>query len=369
MPWIRPTLTGLQAQARSDITTANLPTLSGQILPKSVLGVLADSIAGLSFLHFGFIDYCAKQSVPWSADGEFLSAWAALRGVLRNPDTAATGAVQFTGVESSVMPAGTVVQRSDGWHYALNADLTITGGTGTAPITAVETGAAGNADVGTTLTLTTNIIGITRPGTASQPIVGGTDIETDDSLRTRMLLAYSSTPTGGSSADYVIWARQVAGVTRAWAMSPGGGYVTVWTMWDVVNVEYDGFPQGTNGASQYEPRYAPATGQQLLVADHIFGLRPVTALVISAAPQAQPVNLTIADLDPPTQAMRDQITTAVETQFVRIGNPLGMIVYQSQISEAILAVPGLNRFDLTMPDEVAIAVGYLPTLGTITYTE
>lgn len=328
--------------------------------------MLSDSIAGLSFLHYGLIDWCSRQSTPWGADGEYLSAWAALKGVLRNAATAATGSVQFTGVENSLIPAGTAVQRSDGWQYTLDSDLTIVGGSGTAPITASDFGAAGNANAGTLLTLTGSVSGITRPGTSSD-LVGGADTETDDSLRSRSLLAYSSLATGGSAADYTIWARQVAGVTRAWAMSPGGGYVTVWTMWDVVNQSTGGFPIGTDGASQYETRYPTAAGQQLLVADHLFGLRPVTALVVSGAPKAQPINMTIADLDPNTQVIRDQIQQALIAQFLRVGSPLGMTLYQSSISEAILSVPAVKHFDLTVPDEIAIAVGSLPTVGTITY--
>lgn len=370
MPFTRPSLTGLQEQAVTDILNANLPGIYGELLPQSVLRALAYAIAGMAWGHYAYLDWIAKQSTPFTANSaEYIEAWSALKGVLRNPATSATGSVTFTGTAGLVAPQGTLVQRSDGVQYSLDNDITIAaGGTGTGTITAVSTGAITNAPQNTPLYLVTAITGIKSAATASAPLVGGADLESDSALQSRMLETWAAQPTGGSASDYRLWSLQVPGCTRAWATSQALGQVTVFTMWDVVNSATGGFPIGQDGASSYETRYPIAGGQQLLCADHIFPLRPVTALVISVAPKPQAINLTIADLDPNTQAMQTAIAASITQALTNLGSPLGQTIYQSDISQAILAVPGVNHFDMTIPDEIAIAFGYLPTLGTITYT-
>ena len=59
-------------------------------------------------------------------------------------------------------------------------------------------------------------------------VTGGTDAETDDQLRARILHRIQNPPMGGAQADYVTWALAVPGVTRAWAASEQGiGTMTV----------------------------------------------------------------------------------------------------------------------------------------------
>ncbi|WP_410923633.1 baseplate J/gp47 family protein, partial [Pseudomonas sp. SIMBA_041] len=77
-------------------------------------------------------------------------------------------------------------------------------------------GSAGNADVGTVVSLSETVDGIQQGGAITATVQSGADIETNDELRSRMLDAYQSTPQGGDEEDYVQWARAVAGVTRAW---------------------------------------------------------------------------------------------------------------------------------------------------------
>ena len=60
-------------------------------------------------------------------------------------------------------------------------------------------------------------------------------------------------------------------------------------MMDEANAGNGGFPDGTNGVSQYEPRDVAASGNQLEVADYIYPVQPVTAVVHAVAPTPQPI--------------------------------------------------------------------------------
>lgn len=379
MPWSRPPLAQLQTQAIQDITSG----LTGGValLRRSILRVLAYAQAGLAALHYGFLDWISRQAIPVTATDEFLYSWGALKNVFPKPATPATGTATFTGSGGSIV-AGTQMTRADGVAYLALATGVIAFGTTSFPVRAVDPGAAGNSDSGTALTLATAIPGINSTGTTTA-LTGGTDPETADAFRARMLLAYQAPPQGGALADYLEWALAVPGVTRAWIKPDGAGpgSVVIYPMLDVANVGDDGFPQGTDGGATLETRVPAATGDQLTVADALYTERPVTALVYVAAPVAYPVDVEIDGLGAISSETQDAIAAALQGMFslsAAVGGtafpaPVSGLangkVAPSQIDAAIQSVPGLKPYTLVAPAAVVTApTGQLPTLGNIVYT-
>lgn len=375
MPYQRPTLGTLIDQAEADVIAS-----AGNLLPIDVLTLLAQDQAGLANLHFGHIDRVALECTPWSAIYT-LEAWAALRRVPRISAAAATGTATFTGTNGVAISSGLTVTRSDGRVYTVTVGATVASGTATVTIADNTAGAAGNTAVGTPLTLGSAPSGVNAAGVAAAAITGGADAETDDSLRTRMLAVYASPPQGGAVSDYVEWAMQVPGVTRAWCTPLGGGdgTVYVYTMFDVTEAAFGGFPQGTDGVASAASGTA-ATGDQLTVANYIYPLRPVTATVYSKAPVAYPVNFRITDVLPNTTAMQTAITAALAAAFARSASPTGTTwpittpgtangtLYMSTFTAALDAVPGLQRYTLVTPNSAVVAPsGDIPTLGTMTW--
>lgn len=350
----------------SDVAEANLPGV-GWFLPKAVLRYVAYGFSGLSLELYDYLDWISKQAIPYTAEGEFLEGWANLKGVFRKAATPAFGNVQLTGTIGTTIPNGTIVQRGDGLQYSTISIATNTAGTVAISIRAIDSGSIGNADTGITLTLASPIAGMNSTGVASTALTGGTDIETDASLQARMIQAYSNPPQGGALSDYVTWALEVPGVTRAWSSAggAGAGSVTVYTMFDLN--AFGGFPQGTNGGATDETRIAPATLDLLTVADFLYPLRPATALVYSVAPVAASQNLTITNLSPNTSDIQTAITAALSDLFMTKGSPLGSTIYPSDIGDAIASVPGVLRFYCTT-GLITTTTGQLPTLGTITFS-
>jgi uncharacterized phage protein gp47/JayE len=390
MPFSRPTLSDLRAQVLADIKVG-LPG-TDSLLRFSNLNVLGISNAGLAHLHYGYLDYIALQSTPYTATDEFLEAWAALKGIYREPAVAATCAsATWPGQAGAVLPVGTLLARGDGYVYKTTANGTVgSGGTVTVPVIAVlpaidpvnnptGQGALGNSPAGTSLTLQSPIAGIQSTGTAGVAIVGGADVELDDSLRARMLFAYQNPVSGGSASDYVAWALAVPGVTRAWCAPSGFGLgtVVVYFMMDQAEAANGGFPQGTNGVSQYDrgpgttgPRGIVATGDQLIMADAIIYEQPVTPLVYACAPAKNTVAFSITGLAGAGAATRTAIESAINSVFLAQGQPLaGSVVDLSSINAAIAAIAGTAGFVITSPAaNIPNATGQLPVRGTVSYS-
>jgi uncharacterized phage protein gp47/JayE len=374
-------LTGLRQLALQDIAAGTLTGIDA-FLRNAILPKLAWVVAGFAQLHYGFLDWCFRQATPFTATAEFLEAWAALKGVVREPATFATGTASFVASNNVPVPAGTSITRSDNFAYVSTAPGTASGNTVLVPIIATTSGAAGNAGAGVTLTLSTPIAGINSTGTAAGAIVNGADAELDQSLRQRMLAAYQAPPHGGARADYPQWARAVPGVSRAWVtpLGMGAGTVVVYIMLDLAEAAFGGFPQGTNGVAANDVRGPAATGDQLTVANAIYQVQPVQALVYLVAPAPQPIPFTIANLGANnTPAMQAAIQAALTDMFLRLGNVGGSVnpatggawgtIDESDWNAGISAIPGMGQFTVTAPVAPIVAsVGSLPVLGPCSFS-
>ncbi|WP_288935500.1 baseplate J/gp47 family protein [uncultured Sphingomonas sp.] len=379
MTFARPTLDDLRKQSQADLQSA-LPGADA-LLRYSNLSILANILAGLATGHYGYLDYIARQATPFTAIGEMLEGWAGLKGVTRKPATAATGAVTFTGTVGTTIPTGTSVLRGDGYAYATSVDATVgVGGTVLAPISAVTAGTAGNAIDGSAFALTSGVSGIAAAGTATGPVTGGAEVESDDSLRSRMLLAYASPPQGGSASDYRQWALAVPGVTRAW-VAPGGmgpSTVVLYFMMDDAQASHGGYPQGTNGVAAAEARDIAATGDQLTVANAIFLRQPVTPIIYAVSPRANQLGFTIAGLVGASATLKGAIASAITRALLASAVP-GGVTNMSTVEAAIAAVNGSAGFVITSVTASAGTVtpgaagnivsnaGCLPALGGISW--
>ncbi|MGY2158626.1 baseplate J/gp47 family protein [Pseudomonas tolaasii] len=376
MPFTRPTLSDLRARVAADITSG-LPTADG-LLRFSNLQITGKAVAGLAHLNYGYLDWIAKQGVPYTSSGEYLEAWAALKKVYRKTPTKAVGSVSFRGTPGVTVDAGTQVVRGDSATYPSLATAQVAAdGTVVLQVKADVAGEAGNTPVGSLMTLGASIDGVQSTGAVTAAITGGADQESEESLYGRMLEAYQSAPNGGSNSDYPMWARLVPGVTRAW-VAPNGfgtGTVVVYAMLDEANAAQGGFPQGTNGISPSDNRVTSgnlAAGDQLIIANTIYPLQPVTAMVYVCAPIASPVPFTITGLTGATLATRAAVAAAISGVLLEQGAPLanGSFVGLSDIDSAVTAIAATKGFVITSPAaNIPNKLGQMPTLGTITWAQ
>jgi uncharacterized phage protein gp47/JayE len=346
----RPTLTQLIDRQAADIES-RLPGADAR-LRRSNLGVLAKVLAGSVHGLYGALDYYSRQVIVDTADAEYLERWAAVWGVTRKVAAAASGPVTFTGLAGLVVPAATVLRRADGLEYLLAGDVTLTGGSGTGTVSASTPGAASNAVAGQVLPFLSPVAGVSSNTTvAAGGLVGGSDAESDDSLRARLLARIKSPAQGGSANDYVTWALEVAGVTRAWVYPQelGLGTVSVRFMRD-----------------NDTPSAIPDAGEVAAVQAYIDARRPVTAVVTVVAPVAVPLNFTI-QLTPNTVAARAAVEAELVDLVRREATPGGTLLI-SRIREAISLAVGESDHVLTAPAaNVVRATGEISTFGVITW--
>ena len=370
MAFQRPTLQQIKDRIESDFKSGlGLQT----ILRRSFLKVIANAFAGVSHTLHGHIqDFAGKQLFIDTADDEFLLRWAEIYGLSQGEATFAEINIEITGAESSVVPAGTLYQRSDGFQYELKDEVTIpASGTIAGVIVATqvndsENGIDGNIDDGSTVTLTSPLAGVNSDALVTSTAVEGEDQETIEELRTRLLQRIQNPPSGGTVADYIGFALEVTGVTRAWVLPNNRGPGTV----DVTFVE-DG-----------EDPIIPSPAKVDEVQDNVDLKKPVTADSIVFAPNDSPLDFEIA-IKPNTQDVRDAVTTeladlifreaqvrnAVDPDQVGEGVQFDGVIPLSKITEAISVAQGEEDHVLISPTSSPQAVeGGLLTPGTITFT-
>lgn len=381
MPFKRPTLTDLRAQNQSYIETQ----LSGvgKLLRFSNMRVLSDVVSGMAHLHYGYLDYIALQATPATATDEYLAAWGALKSVYRKSASASICAqVTFTGEAGSVIPAGLVLTRSDNYQYTIDKIVTIgSDGKGTGSVTAVLIdpkqdatggGVSGNTQAGTRLTLESPPLGVDSTVIMNVSATGGSDIESESSFRERILFAYQNISNGGSKSDFIKWARAVPGVTRAWCVRRivGAGTVGVYVMTDTSNVNDDGFPSGSDGISSKEGwGSTKATGTQGVVADYIYDLQPVTALVFVCSPIKKKVNFEFKGLKDASDDLKEKIRQAINSVFFDVDQLDGSgVILLSELNYALSNITGSAGYIMNQPsNNIQLGIGELPIIGDIQY--
>jgi uncharacterized phage protein gp47/JayE len=349
MAFDRPTLAEIVDRIENDFISRL--DLSGAVLRRSMVAVLSRVLAGAAHMLHGHLDYLSKQLFPDESEADFLARQGSLFGVTKNPATFATGTVTLTGTNGVVVPAATVLLRSDGQEYKTAADVTIASGTATASVTASLAGSVGTLTTGVVLTLESPISGVTASATVATSTVDGTDQESDDDYRARVLDRMRSPPHGGASADYLAWAREVSGVTRAWVYPLGLGVGTV-----LVRFMRD---------NDLDP--IPDSGEVAAVQTYINTLRPVTATVTVSAPTAAPLAFNI-HLVPDTTATRAAVTAEL-TDLLRRDAAPGSTILISAIRTAIGSANGVTDYTLSSPaSDVTHTAGQIATMGAITWS-
>lgn len=365
MPFSIPSRADLQQQiladAKARITGADTS------LRRSTIRIIAFLLAGGLWFVYRFIAWLAKQLFVDSAEGAYLERRLAAYGIVRLGPTLAAGNVIFSGTVGFDIPINTELETSDGTvQFATQADATVGGGgTVTVAIEALIPGSAGNALAGAPLNLTTAIAGIQPVANVdSSGLSGGTDAETDASLRTRGQARIQKPPQGGAGPDYVAWAKLVAGVTRVWVYPLNRGAGTV----DIMFV-MDGRTSNI-----------PLSGDIANVQASINTFRPVTADALALAPTADTLTVTITNLVPNTSDMQAAIQAqllafarTVPAGSATIGDGVttavpGGSMLNEQIVGAIRAA-GPTGFDLTAPTgDTTFALGHVPGVWTVTIT-
>jgi uncharacterized phage protein gp47/JayE len=362
MPWTTPQLRDVRALVRDSIHSS-LPG-SDATVPNSVLRVLSDSQGALCHLTLQYIDWLSLQLLPDTAESEWLDRHGRIwlvnadgsRG--RKLPTLAGGTATFTGVGGTLVPQFTQLSLlgvSTTSYETLDAITLDANFPTAAPVRALDPGTTGNLLDGATLGVVGAPAGVDNIATVVT-MDGGTDIESDDDLRARVLFRIQQPPMGGDASDYVAWTLAVPGVTRAWCypQEMGIGTVTVRFMCDELRADNDGFPEQVDVDA---------------VTAYLDSVRPVTIKDFWAlSPLREPITVAIQDLVPDTPAIRAEIEVSLDNMLLAVGSP-GQTIYGAWKTAAIMNVPGVQSFRLAnYADDIMPSPGHLAVLDTIIYS-
>jgi uncharacterized phage protein gp47/JayE len=359
IPWTTPQLSEVRALVR-DAIRGRLPGADA-LVPNSVLRVVSDVQGALCHLTLQYVDWLALQLLPDTAETEWLDRHGDIW--LVNADgttgrklaTLAHGLVSFQGtVDGAVIPQYSRLTGGNVSYETMAVITTSVLNPTLGPVRAIDPGSIGNLPGGETLTFSPVIEGVAN-GAVIETLTGGTDDETDEQLRARILKRIQNPPMGGDKADYEVWALAVPGVTRAWC-SPqemGIGTVSVRFLMDDLRADDEGWPKPDDIVA---------------VANYIDSVRPVTVKDCwVGAPIKQFVNVEIRNLTPDTQEVRAEIEASLRDMLYFKAFP-GQEIYAAWINFAIMNAATIESYTLISDQDVLMqSPGHMAVLGTILY--
>ena len=239
--------------------------------------------------------------------------------------------------------------------------ITATASTASVDVKSVDFGIDVNADGGAIVKITNPIAGVnTNAIVQYEGLQGGTDLESDEDLRTRILFRYQNPVANFNVAAIITKATEVPGVTRVFVeeVTPALGEVTIYFVRD----NDDGI--------------IPTSSEVTDVKNKILEIKPANtsdSQVIVSAPTPVDVDFQFASLTPNTLTMKTAVINNL-TQFFRESTEIGVdvpkIAYDSAIYSTVDTETGdsVTAFTLTAPTgTISIGTGELAILGDVTF--
>lgn len=302
-------------------------------------------------------DWVLDQSFPQTAQGEYLDYHAQTRGMTRSPATRATGTLRFTApgavLSDCVIEKGTVAMTAEGVRFETTEDSTLLAGESAVdvPAQAVETGVSGNVIAGRIRLMSILPTGIAQC-TNEQPFTGGSDTESDESLRRRIMDSYKRLPNGANAAFYEQEALSFPTVAAARAVGRARGIGTV----DVYVATHSGTP---SGALLDEIAAALDKKREIAVDVEVLAPAPVTVDIAAELSVAAPYTF---------DEVCNSVREVLNDYFT--GERLGGDIHSAKLASLLYGAEGVENCHLLTPaEDLAVSATQLPVLGTVTLTE
>lgn len=302
-------------------------------------------------------EFVKRQAFPQTASGEYLDKHAATRAISRRAATKAGGTLVFSlkeALDSAVsIPLGTECMNASGTVFATTAAAEIAPGELSCEVSAcaAREGEAGNVVAGSIVLMRhapTGVSAVTNPAAFS----GGSDEESDEELRARVLASYRKLPNGANAAYYEALALSVPGVEKVVVLPRKRGRGTV----DVVFSASYGYPE----AELVEQVRSLIEECREICVDVSVSAPETTAVDVSAA-------LSIAsgyDFD----EVKTRAQDAIAAYFG--GSKLGESVYLAKIMSILMGVEGVENCLVSAPTaDIEGAAELLPVAGSISFSQ
>ncbi len=342
---------------------------STPLMFKAFNRVLAFALAGVFTILYKFGQWAIKQIFTITQDEDSLELKGDQYDIARKVAVAAELTAGYTGDNGTAIPVGKQFRgNSNGLLYSVQSALTIAGGVAAGNVLCLTSGEDSNLVNGSIITILQPIAGLDNQATITATVTEGEDQEAIEDYRARISEREKTPPQGGSLVDYVLWAKEVSGITRAFAwghreeatITEGHVYV---------------YPLNDGEASRI-PSAPKLTEVQEYIDDSTRAPMQVVIIVVPAMDEVV-FDIDVSALEPDTAAIQAAFATNVEEyllerepqQFV---DQLDVknVISRSGI-EAIYINSGAQSVTLTLSDggiveDTTLAFNELAILGTIT---
>ncbi|WP_374631822.1 baseplate J/gp47 family protein [Ferrovibrio sp.] len=362
MPFSRPDLDSIVERIKSELA-ARLPSEMLRYGPTQELG---KTIGGEVNELYGHLEWGFRQLFTHLSEAAELDRQADEYGLVRVAATTADGSAQFTGQPGSLIAAGTALRGPNGLEYFVVTDSALgsgVDGNGATSITvqALEAGSTGNLAEGSSLNLISPVAGVaTRAVVLAPGLAGGTEAESDDSLRQRVLDRKRLPPHGGNENDYVAWVKAaLPGVSHVWVAEGAMGLGSITIRFAMHSVRENGIP--TEDDVAVVEAYIKARDR-----------KPLGATVYVVAPIPVALDFSIA-ISPNTAAVRAAVQASLADLILREAAPgdangSGTLLI-SRLREAVSTAAGESDNAVSLPSADAVpGPGEIFVMGAITWT-
>ncbi len=293
-----------------------------------------------------YIPEILKLMFPQWATGDYLDYHAKTAGLERKSAGYATATLDIYGTAGTVIPAGTVFATAASGGTASIEFETLSvvtlddDGYASVIVQALVAGTDSNVDAGTITIMSEPIEGITSI-TNAEKASGGTEEESDDDLRERIMDANSSSDVSyvGNNADYKRWAESVTGIGTAIVVPEWDGAETV----KIVCLD-------SNGEAANETLLQAVYDYIMSPDDPYSRLAPPNVILTVAAPELVEIEYTFTCVLEDSYTM-DDVESAFETAlatYYKTASEDGCVKY-IQVYALLAAVDGVSDFsDLLM---------------------
>ena len=360
MPFIRPSLQTIIDRIIADYESR--VDGAATFTRRSAFKIKGKVYGGAIHGNYGFLNYMADQLFVSTADSEYVDIHANEWGKVRKEATKATGSCIVTGTNGVAIPADSELVSDDSIIYVVDEEAIITNGSATLAITAKVAGADGNDDGNITLSFVSPVLGVNTIVTVTAlGLTGGLDEESDSELKDRTLARKRQAPFGGAIFDYEVWAKEVAGVTRAWAFDEWQGVGTVGIAFARDNDETSIIPTADQRQTVYDyiiQHEDPLTGETVG--------KPVGCSLYMIPAVAYTVNFQIG-IYPNNSTIRTNAESQLADLLLTIGP--GEALPLSQVSAAISAVTDEEKNRIIYPTaDIGFTSLQIPILGSVTWS-
>ncbi len=320
------------------------------------MGIRLSAVAAELSSLWTQLDWTEKQIFPQTATGEYLDHHTKARDLERGTAAYACGELSFETARPAAselfIAKGTVCLNSGGTEFETLENANITAGTSACTVRAraKKPGSLGNVPPESICFMALAPVGVARCRNALA-FSGGTDGESDEALRGRILASYACLPNGSNRAFYEARALNTEGVAAACVLPKARGLGTV----DIIISSTEGMP---------EDALVLRLGQTLQAE------REICVDVAVSKPEPLPVRvqteIDIKDGFKPETVLA-QVTGALKGYFD--GRLLGKDILLAQLGSIIFSQPGVLNYRILAPAaDIKVSSKQLPVAGSITVT-